>query len=298
MSISLDTAPAFLDELAPPESQARMIMRRFARHRLAVLGLTTLILLAIAVYLGPVLSPYAFDGNDLANASMWQPTLAHWLGTDELGRDVLTRLLYAGRISLSVGLTVAFLSVLVGTLVGAFAAYFGSWVDMIAMRAVDVIQSVPLLMLLMVLVAFLGHDLRIIILVIALTSWTGVARLVRGEILALKGQEFIEAAHAVGVGPWGQIFRHLIPNALAPVFVSATLGVADAITLESALSFLGVGIQPPTPSWGNLLTDAQQYLIMTPWLAIYPGLLIFLTVASINFVGDGLRDALDPKLKQ
>lgn len=298
MSVSMQAAQAFKDDLAPPESQIHLIIRRFSRHRLAVVGLFMLILLAIAVYVGPIASPYAFDGNDLAHASQWQPSLAHWLGTDELGRDVLTRLLYAGRISMSVGLAVAFLSVLIGTLVGAFAGYFGSWIDMIAMRTVDVIQSVPLLMLLMVLVAFLGHDLRIIVLVIALTSWTGVARLVRGEILSLKGQEFIEAAHAVGVGPMGQIFGHLIPNALAPVFVSATLGVADAITLESALSFLGVGIQPPIPSWGNLLTDAQQYLIMTPWLAFYPGLLIFLTVASINFVGDGLRDALDPKLKQ
>ena len=285
-------------ELAPAESRFRMVARRFMRHRLAMAGLITLLLLAIAVYIGPFLSPYSFDGNDLAHASQWVPSWHHWLGTDELGRDVLTRLLYAGRISLSVGLLVALLSVLIGTLVGALAGYFGSWVDAISMRLVDVIQSVPLLMLLMVLVAFLGHDLRFIILVIALTSWTNVARLVRGEILSLKQQEFIEAAQSVGVGSWGQIFVHLIPNSLAPVFVAATLGVADAITLESALSFLGVGIQPPVPSWGNLLTDAQQYLIMTPWLAIYPGLLIFLTVASINFVGDGLRDALDPKLKQ
>lgn len=298
MAITTSAAQALQDELAPPETRTHLIVRRFMRHRLAVAGLVMLMLLAFAVYVGPLLSPYAFDGNDLVHASQWQPSLKHLLGTDELGRDVLTRLLYAGRISLSVGLAVASLSVLLGTLVGAFAGYFGSWVDAIAMRLVDVIQSVPLLMLLMVLVAFLGHDLRIIVLVIALTSWTGVARLVRGEILGLKNQEFIEAAHSVGVGPLGQIFGHLIPNSLAPVFVSATLGVADAITLESALSFLGVGIQPPTPSWGNLLTDAQQYLIMTPWLAFYPGLLIFLTVASINFVGDGLRDALDPKLTQ
>jgi peptide/nickel transport system permease protein len=286
------------DDLAPPESRWRSVSRRFLKHRLAVTGLVVLILLAVGVYLGPFVSPYAFDANDLAHAGDWHLTVRHWLGTDELGRDVLTRLLYAGRISFTVGLAVAGLSVLVGTLIGAFAGFFGGWVDSVSMRLVDVIQSVPLLMLLMVLVAFLGHDIRIIVLVIALTSWTGVARLVRGEILSLKGQEFIEAARSVGVGSFGQIFRHLIPNSLAPVFVSATLGVADAITLESALSFLGVGIQPPIPSWGNLLTDAQQYLIMTPWLAFYPGLMIFLTVASINFVGDGLRDALDPKLKQ
>ncbi len=300
MSVTTPTHPAALpqSELAPPESRLRMVVRRFGRHRLAVAGLAALLLLAIAVYVGPLVSPYAFDGNDLAQAGNWRPSLAHPLGTDELGRDVLTRLLYAGRISLSVGLIVASLSVLIGTLVGAFAGYHGGWADTLAMRLVDTIQSVPLLMLLMVLVAFLGNDLRIIVLVIALTSWTGVARLVRGEILSLKGQEFVEAAKAVGVSPVGQIFKHLIPNSLAPVFVAATLGVADAITMESALSFLGVGIQPPVPSWGNLLTDAQHYLIQTPWLAFYPGLFIFLTVASINFVGDGLRDALDPKLKQ
>lgn len=290
--------PLVADELAPPEPRWRSVVRRFAKHRLAVAGLAVLLLLTLACVIGPLVSPYAFDGNDLANVSNWRPSLTHPLGTDELGRDVLTRLLYAGRISLSVGLAVASLSVVIGTLVGAFAGYFGKGFDIVAMRVVDVIQSVPLLMLLMVLVAFFGQDLRIIVLVIALTGWTGVARLVRGEILSLKRQEFVEAARAVGVGPMGQIFKHLIPNALAPVFVAATLGVADAITLESALSFLGVGIQPPTPSWGNLLTDAQQYLIITPWLAFYPGLFIFLTVASINFVGDGLRDALDPKLKQ
>lgn len=292
------TAQPQTPEPPPPEAQWRSVARRFAKHRLAVTGLAVLLLLAIAVYVGPLVSPYAFDANDLSRAGQWQPSAEHWLGTDELGRDVLTRLLYAGRISLSVGLLVALIGVVIGTLVGAFAGYFGSWVDAVAMRLVDVIQSVPLLMLLMVLVAFLGRDLSVIVPVIALTSWTGVARLVRAEILGLKQQEFIEAARAVGVGHLGLIFKHLIPNALAPVFVAATLGVADAITLESALSFLGVGIQPPTPSWGNLLTDAQQYLIMTPWLAFYPGLFIFLTVASINFVGDGLRDALDPKLKR
>lgn len=289
--------PQTLD-VPQPEPQWRSVARRFAKHRLALTGLAVLLLLAIAVYVGPLVSPYAFDANDLSRTGQWQPSAAHWLGTDELGRDVLTRLLYAGRISMTVGILVALIGVVIGTLVGAFAGYFGSWVDAIAMRLVDVIQSVPLLMLLMVLVAFLGRDLSVIVPVIALTSWTGVARLVRAEILSLKQQEFVEAARAVGVGHLGLIFKHLIPNALAPVFVAATLGVADAITLESALSFLGVGIQPPTPSWGNLLTDAQQYLIMTPWLAFYPGLLIFLTVASINFVGDGLRDALDPKLKR
>lgn len=282
---------------APRRRRSAETWRRFARHRLAALSLGVLVLLALAVLVGPWLSPYRFDGNDLARAGAWLPTLAHPLGTDELGRDVLTRLLYAGRVSLAVGLVVTALAVLLGTLSGALAGYYGGWIDSVAMRLVDVIQSVPLLMLLMVLMAFLGRELPIIVLVIGATSWTGVARLVRGEVLALKGQEFIEAGHAVGLPSLSLIWRHLLPNAMAPVYVAATLAVADAIALESALSFLGYGIQPPTPSWGNMLTDSQHYMISTPWLAFYPGLLIFVTVAAINFIGDGLRDALDPRLK-
>lgn len=282
----------------PPQPYWKLVLRRFMRHRMAVVGAFTLLLLVLMSFVGPFLSPYSFDGIDLPNSNQQWPSMAHWLGTDELGRDILTRLMYAGRISLSVGLSVALLGVVLGTIIGGLAGYFGKWVDTAGMRVTDVFLSIPILMLLMVMMKFLGKDLAVIVLILGATSWMGVARLVRGEFLALRNQEFIEASQAQGASSIWIMIRHMLPNALAPIFVAATLGVADAIMLESALSFLGFGIQPPTPSWGNMLTDAQQYMISTPWLAFYPGLLIFLTVASINFVGDGLRDALDPKLKQ
>ncbi len=282
----------------PAQPYWKLVMRRFVKHRMAVAGAITLILLILMSFVGPLLSPYTFDGIDLPNSNQQWPSVAHWLGTDELGRDIFTRLMHAGRISLSVGLSVAFLGVVIGTIVGGLAGYFGKWVDMAGMRVTDVFLSIPILMLLMVMMKFLGKDLAVIVLILGATSWMGVARLVRGEFLSLRNQEFIEASHAQGASSVWIMIRHMLPNALAPIFVAATLGVADAIMLESALSFLGFGIQPPTPSWGNMLTDAQQYMISTPWLAFYPGLLIFLTVASINFVGDGLRDALDPKLKR
>lgn len=282
----------------PAQPYWKLVLRRFLRHRMAVAGAVTLLLLFFMSFVGPYLSPYTFDGIDLPNSNQAWPSLAHWLGTDELGRDILTRLMYAGRISLSVGLSVAFLGVVIGTIIGGLAGYFGKWVDMAGMRVTDVFLSIPILMLLMVMMKFLGKELYVIVLILGATSWMGVARLVRGEFLALRNQEFIEASHAQGASSLWIMLRHMLPNAVAPIFVAATLGVADAIMLESALSFLGFGIQPPTPSWGNMLTDAQQYMISTPWLAFYPGLLIFLTVASINFVGDGLRDALDPKLKR
>ncbi len=282
----------------PAQPYWKLVLRRFMRHRMAVAGAFTLLLLILMSFLGPMLSPYTFDGIDLPNSNQQWPSMAHWLGTDELGRDIFTRLMHAGRISLSVGLSVALLGVVLGTLIGGLAGYFGKWVDMAGMRVTDVFLSIPILMLLMVMMKFLGKDLAVIVLILGATSWMGVARLVRGEFLSLRNQEFIEASHAQGASSIWIMIRHMLPNALAPIFVAATLGVADAIMLESALSFLGFGIQPPTPSWGNMLTDAQQYMISTPWLAFYPGILIFLTVASINFVGDGLRDALDPKLKQ
>ncbi|MBM3274375.1 MAG: ABC transporter permease, partial [Candidatus Sericytochromatia bacterium] len=241
--------------------------------------------------------------------NQFTPSLGHPLGTDELGQDVLARLLYAGRISLFVGLTAAFLGVVFGSIIGSIAGFYGKVVDTSLMRFTDMVLCVPLLMLLMVLssftrgmtiVPFLPADLQqlvVLVLIIGLTSWMGVARLVRGEFLSLRAQEFAEASRAMGGKDFWIITRHLLPNAMAPIFVAATLGVGEAIILESALSFLGFGVQPPVPTWGNMLTNAQQYMISTPWLAVYPGMMIFMTVVSINFIGDGLRDALDPKLK-
>ncbi|MEB3236222.1 MAG: ABC transporter permease [Candidatus Sericytochromatia bacterium] len=294
--------------LPPPESFGAMVLRRFLKHRLAVTSTVMLVLLVLGSIVGPWFLP-AYDAQDLSNTNQLMPTLAHPLGTDELGQDVLARLLYAGRISLFVGLSAAVLGVLIGTLIGALTGYFGKWIDTLGMRLTDMFLCIPLLMLLLVLsnftrgktlVPFVAPELQqlaLIAVIIGASSWMGVARLVRGEFLSLREQEFVEASRSVGGKSAWIITRHLIPNAMAPIFVAATLQVGEAIILESGLSFLGMGIQPPVPSWGNMLSNAQQYMIATPWLAVYPGIMIFLTVVSINFIGDGLRDALDPKLK-
>jgi peptide/nickel transport system permease protein len=285
------------------ESYWAGVWRRFRKHKLAMAGLIALIVLFAAAWVGPMVIPFGFDDLDLNHtheAFSW----VHPLGTDELGQDTLVRLLYAGRISLAVGLVAAFFSVVIGAFLGALSGYFGKWVDGAIMRLTDIMLAMPVLMLIMVLTRILkpeqfpGGQIGIIISILAFTGWMTVTRLVRGEFLSLKAQEFIEASHASGMGSAGIITRHMLPNAMAPIFVAATLGVADAIMMESALSFLGFGIQPPVPTWGNMLTNAQQYMIDTPWLAVYPGLLIFLTIVSVNYLGDGLRDALDPKLKR
>jgi peptide/nickel transport system permease protein len=287
----------------PAESYWGSVWRRFRKHKLAMAGLIVLTLLIVGSWIGPLVIPYGFDDLDL-NHTKEAFSLAHPLGTDELGQDTLVRLLYAGRVSLTVGVVAALFGVVIGSLFGALSGFYGKWVDGIIMRIADVMLAVPVLMLIMVLSTFLkaakfpGGQIGIIIFILAITGWMTVSRLVRGEFLSLREQEFIEAARAVGMEDRGIILRHMLPNAMAPIFVAATLGVADAIMMESALSFLGFGIQPPVPTWGNMLSNAQQYMIDTPWLAIYPGLLIFLTIVSVNYVGDGLRDALDPKLKR
>jgi peptide/nickel transport system permease protein len=299
---TVGTAPAEA-VVTPAEPYWSQVWRRFKKHKLAVASLITLGLLVLAAWIGPLVIPYGFDDLDL-NHTKEAFSWAHPLGTDELGQDTLVRLLYAGRVSLTVGLFAAIFGVVIGSVVGALAGFYGKLVDGILMRIADIMLAVPVLMLIMVLSTYFkdkpipGGQIGIIVMILGITGWMGVSRLVRGEFLSLREQEFIEAARAVGMEDSGIITRHLLPNAMAPIFVSATLGVADAIMMESALSFLGFGIQPPVPTWGNMLTNAQQYMIDTPWLAVYPGLLIFLTIVSVNYVGDGLRDALDPKLKR
>jgi peptide/nickel transport system permease protein len=292
-----------LEPLAKGETYWGGVWRRFRKHKMAMAGLCVLSVLVVACWLGPLVIPYHFDDLDLNHAKE-AFSFMHPLGTDELGQDTLVRLLYAGRVSLSLGMTAALFSVVIGALFGSLSGFYGKWVDGILMRFADVMLAVPVLMLIMIMssflksVAFPGGQIGIIVFIIGITGWMSIARLVRGEFLSLRETEFIEASRATGMDDAGIITRHLLPNAMAPIFVSATLGVADAIMMESALSYLGFGIQPPVPTWGNMLTNAQQYMIDTPWLAVYPGLLIFLTIVSVNYVGDGLRDALDPKLKK
>jgi peptide/nickel transport system permease protein len=272
--------------------------RRFFRHRLALIGGSVALALTLMALLAPWIAPYPFDKIDLQRRWVAPSITGNLFGTDELGRDVLTRIMYAGRISLIVGYVTAISISLIGSLVGAVAGFYGGWVDSVLMRLVDILISVPTLPLYLILAALVpGGGVDRIVFVLSVFGWTTVARLVRGQILSLKTQDFVEAARAMGASEARLIFRHMIPNSLAPVIVAATLVVGNAILIESALSYLGLGIQPPVPSWGNMLQRAQEYLLRASWLAVFPGLMIFITVLSFNFLGDGLRDALDPRLK-
>lgn len=273
-----------------------LVWLRFRRNPLALFGLTVLIVLALAAIFASVIAPYDPDAVD-PYVALQPPNATHWLGTDDLGRDVFSRLVFAGRVSLLVGLCASIIAVTIGALLGAIAGYYGKWIDGTISRLIDIMLSLPVLPLALVIGAFTEITPLRLTLILAAVSWMGVARLVRGEFLALRNAQFTVAARSLGVPDGRIIFVHLLPNAIAPIVVTATLLVAYAILIESALSFLGFGIQPPTASWGNMLFNAQRYLRNAAWLAIFSGVLITLTVASINFVGDGLREAIDPRLK-
>jgi len=270
---------------------------RFTRHRLAILGSVAAVVLLLTAIFAPDIAPRNPLYIDLV--VRFTPPLhgAFLLGTDPLGRDLLSRLIYAGRISLTVGFSAMLVSAVVGTAVGTLAAFRGGAVDSFFMRVTDVGFSLPSIFLLLLLAAFISPSVLSITLIIGLTSWMATARLVRGQILTVLKLDFIEAARAGGASDLRLVLRHLLPNSTAPVVVAATLNVADAILAESYVSFLGYGIQPPLASWGNMLNNAQSYFVSAPWLAVFPGLMITLAVTSINFIGDGLRDALDPRLK-
>lgn len=279
----------------PRRSRAGMIWQRFLRHRLGAIGAAVVIVLVLLAALAPVVAPRNPLYIDIAYKFAPPGEHGFLLGADELGRDVLSRLLYAGRVSLAVGLITAVIAVLAGAVLGVVAGHYGGLCDTVVMRVADVLLAMPTIFLLLGLAAFLKPDLFAITLIIGLNSWMPVARLVRGQILSLRQQEFIDAARAAGSPDSRVMFRELLPNALAPVLVAATLTVATAILLESSLSYLGYGIQPPAASWGNMLNNAQTYVFYAPWAAIYPGLLITITVLGFNFAGDALRDALDPR---
>lgn len=278
------------------ESPWRRFLRTFVKHKLALVGLGVLVLMGLAALLAPQLTPYTFDGQDLDIIGTPQPpSRIHLMGTDELGRDAFTRVLYGARISLAVGISSALIATLLGTLIGALAGYYRGWIDTLLMRFTDVVLSIPLLPLVILVSGMIRPSVPLLICIIGALGWMGTARLVRGQFLSLREREYVEASRALG-GSHGRImFRHILPNAIGPVVVSTTLAVGSAIMLESALSFLGLGVQPPTPTWGNLLNSASQWLQGAPWLAVFPGLMILFTVLAVNFLGDGLRDALDPR---
>ncbi len=279
------------------EGYWQIARRRLRRHHLAMGGLLIIGVLIFSAIAAPWIAPYTFEQIDLSNRFGRPFQAKHLLGTDDLGHDALTRLLFAGRVSLLVGFAAALSAVALGTLVGVAAGFYGGVVDNILMRLTDVMLTLPIFGVLLLLGRYFGGGIMPIIFIIGLFGWTIAARLVRGEILRLKHQDFVDAARAMGAGESRLILRHLLPNALAPIIVAATLDVGGAILTEAALSYFGVGIQPPTPSWGNMLQNAQSYLWTSPWLAFWPGAMIFLTVLCFNFFGDGLRDALDPRLK-
>jgi peptide/nickel transport system permease protein len=274
--------------------QRELAFERFRRHRLAMAALFVVLGLAFLSAFAPIVSPY--DPNKTNLLLIFEaPSPQHPMGTDSLGRDLLTRILFGGRVSLAVGVLAALLALTLGTLVGAVAGFYGGLTDGVLMRLVDVLLSIPRLFLIVLLAVLFGGSVLTIIVVLGGLSWMRTSRIVRATVLSLKGREFVEAARAIGAGDVRIIVRHLLPNTVAPIVVAATLGVAGAIIAESTLSFLGLGIQKPTSTWGNLLTDATTDMSQAPWVAIFPGVAIFLAVVSINFVGDGLRDALDPR---
>jgi len=268
------------------------------RRRTAYLGLSIIIAMFIVAIFAPYIATYNPTQTNLRpGARLQSPSREHFLGTDELGRDVFSRMVYGARISLTVGFVAVGIALLIGVTLGAISGYFGGWIDIVIMRFVEIVMCFPRLFLILMLIAFLGPNIVIVMAVIGLTGWCGLARLVRAEFLSLKQRDYIQAARALGASDFRIIFRHILPNALGPVYVSATLGVGGAILTESALSFLGLGVQIPNPSWGNILTSGMSYIESAWWLMLFPGLAILITVLSYNLVGEALRDLTDPRLK-
>lgn len=293
---------------AEPLTPGQLIKLRFLRHKMAVFGAIMLILLMLYAFGGALVYSEAEANFTNTKIRLSPPSAEHPFGTDTVGRDILMRTIYGGQISLIIGLSAVIVEVIVGVLIGAIAGYYGGWIDGLLMRFTEAMFNIPQLFLLLVMAKFFGSKIPtieflgrefsgsviVIIVIIGITSWMYLARIVRANFLSLKEREFVLAAHTTGTSNLSIIFNHILPNSIAPIVVSATLGVANAIISEAYISFLGLGVQPPTATWGNMLEGAYNYIETAPWLWIFPGSLIVLTVLSINFVGDGLRDALDP----
>ncbi len=295
----LELTPALVQKR---RSQARIIFDRFMRNRTAVAGAIILIFMFLFCFLGPYVTghnnPNAINVSNVTQ-TLAGPSLSHPFGTDDVGRDELARAMAGGQVSLLIGLTSMLVAIVFGVGIGSIAGYYGGIVDNLLMRLTDVVLSVPLYLLLFVLSAsFIDHTPRSVIILIAVLVWPAASRLVRGEFLALKEREYVLAARTIGAKNFRMMFRHILPNAAGPIIVNATILVGNNIILESVLSYFGFGIQPPFASWGNMISDGQGYFSVNPWLVFVPGLLIFLTVLSFNLVGDGLRDALDPRMTE
>lgn len=279
----------------PPRGPWMTAVKKFMHNPFAVAGLVVLLLFVAAAVCAHWIAPYDPSRIDMMFPNLRPGEDSRILGTDELGRDIFSRLIYSGQVSLTIGFSVAVVSVVIGSLIGAVSGYFGGWVDTVCMRLVDVMYAIPTLFLNILILAIFGSNSTYMIWILALTSWMGVARLVRGNYLQLREMQYVEAAKAIGVSDWRIIFGHLLRNSTAPIIVTATLMVGNAILSESALSYLGLGIQPPETSWGLMLSNAQAFMLNDPLQALYPGLCILIVVLSVNFIGDGIRDALDPR---
>jgi peptide/nickel transport system permease protein len=278
------------------KQRVRAFLRIFKGRHMAVGGAVVIVMLFLISAFASLLAPYDPGKTDVS-LKLKPPSSRNVVGTDQLGRDIFSRMLHGSRISLSVGFVAVAISIFIGILVGAVAGYYGRWVDTILMRFVDTMLCFPSFFLILTIVALLGPKILNIMIVIGITSWMGTARFVRAEFLSLRERDYVQAAKALGARDLRIMLRHLLPNALAPVFVAATLKVASAILIEAGLSFLGFGVQPPAPSWGNILTEGRTYIFDAWWLTVFPGIAILITVLSFNLLGEGLRDALDPRLR-
>jgi peptide/nickel transport system permease protein len=280
------------------DSQWTIAVRHFRKNRLAMAGLAVMLFLYIVTLLTPLIAPHDPTAQgDIVMTRFQSPSFQHPMGTDKFGRDVFSRVLYGARISLTIGFIAVGLGLIIGGAVGALAGYFGRWTDTVLMRFTDMMLSFPRLVLLIVIIALFEPSIWLVVVVLGLTGWMSIARIVRGEVLSLREREFVQAAKVLGMGDTRIITRHILPNTLAPVIVYATLAIGNTILVEAALSFLGLGVQPPTPSWGNMINDGRDSLLTAWWISTFPGLAIVLTVTAFNMFGDGLRDALDPRLR-
>jgi len=280
-----------------PESFSAQTLYYLMRNRLAVIGGTLVALVFILSIFAPLIAPYNPSTIDIKNILVG-PNFSHWLGTDDLGRDVLSRMLWGGRISLQVGFVAVGIATLIGIILGSLAGFYGGWIDSLIMRAVDIMLSIPTIFLILAVIAILEPSIINIMIIIGLTSWMEPARLIRAEFITLKEREFVIAAHAIGATDSRIIMKHVLPNGLSPILVSATMGIGGAILIESGLSFLGLGVQPPTPSWGSLLSAGKDNIEIAWWLSAFPGLAILITVLGYNLLGEGIRDALDPRQRE
>jgi oligopeptide transport system permease protein len=270
---------------------------RLRQNKLAMTGLWFLLFMVVIALLTPFIAPYSYDGQNLDMGAS-PPSVAHWLGTDTFGRDMLTRIMYGGRVSLAVGFIATTVALLIGVLWGAVAGYVGGKTDAVMMRIVDILYALPFMIFIILLMVVFGRSILLLFLAIGCVEWLTMARIVRGQVLTLRQQEFVDAAVVIGLSPWQIITRHIIPNALGPIIVYVTLTIPSVMLLEAFLSFLGLGIQPPESSWGLLISYGVETMEEYPWLLVFPGLALSLTLFALNFLGDGLRDALDPRVSK